>query len=71
MDAWLLLDCSDDERRRRLAPRGDAVDIPDALLDAEAYRSLGLSAIDTTNLSSESVAARIASWVEAATGQHP
>lgn len=69
--AWLLLDCSDDERRRRLAPRGDAVDVPDALLDAEAYRGLGLPAIDTTALSSETVAARIASWIQAASERHP
>ncbi|MGF0116622.1 hypothetical protein ACQFYA_09880 [Promicromonospora sp. Marseille-Q5078] len=71
LDAWLLLDCGDDERRRRLAPRGDAVDVPDALRDAEACRGLGLPAIDTTTLSPGAVAARIASWVQAAPERHP
>ncbi|WUH99522.1 hypothetical protein OHR68_39545 [Spirillospora sp. NBC_00431] len=60
---WLLLDCSDDERRARLTPRGDAVDIPEALADAAEYRALGLPTIDTTDLSADTVAAQIASWV--------
>ncbi|WP_147449285.1 hypothetical protein [Actinomadura pelletieri] len=60
---WLLLDCGDAERRARLASRGDATDVSEALADAAAYRALGLPAIDTTGLDAETVAAHIASWV--------
>jgi hypothetical protein len=37
VDSWLLLDCSDDERRRRLGHRLCV----EYLGDAEQYRSLG------------------------------
>lgn len=47
IERWLLLDCDDDERRRRLERRDDG-GVEDALLDAAAYRQLGLPSLDTT-----------------------
>lgn len=46
---WLLLDCTDAERTRRLHQRGEtARTIRDALADAKAYRQLHLPLLDTT-----------------------
>lgn len=45
---WALLDCSDAERRTRLAVRNDPDCTADAIEDAASYRSLGLPIIDTT-----------------------
>lgn len=42
---WLLLDCSDDERRARLGPREGTAQIELALEDAAHYRRLGLPAL--------------------------
>lgn len=62
--AWLLLDCDDAERQRRLTKRGESVEgISDALVDAAAYRALGLVTIDTSRLTPEEVAERVAGWV--------
>jgi hypothetical protein len=60
IDRWLLLDCSDDERRIRLANRLDEAEIADALADAHRYRSLGLPAVDTTGRTIDRVAAELA-----------
>lgn len=57
---WLLLDCSDDERRRRLADRYDPHETADALGDAAAYRALGLPTLDTTSLDPTEVARALA-----------
>jgi hypothetical protein len=57
---WLLLDCADQERRRRLAGSASA---DDAVDDAAAYRALGLPAIDTTNRIPQQVAEDIAWFV--------
>jgi cytidylate kinase len=48
IDAWVLLDCSDTERRRRLGSCRDSAAVEEALADACDYRVLGLSVIDTT-----------------------
>jgi hypothetical protein len=48
---WLLLDCADDERRRRLGIRGCPHDPVGAVEDARRYRSLGLPLIDSTGQS--------------------
>ena len=46
IDAWALLDCSDEERRERLAGRLESAAIDEAIADATNYRTLGLSAIE-------------------------
>ncbi|WP_114560937.1 AAA family ATPase [Desertihabitans aurantiacus] len=46
---WMVLDCTDEERRRRLRARGDSEDsVPQALADAADYRGLGLPVVDST-----------------------
>lgn len=64
IERWLLLDCDDDERRRRLA--GRPLDIEEAIADAAHYRVLGLETIDSTGLSPTSVADLIAAAIELA-----
>jgi energy-coupling factor transporter ATP-binding protein EcfA2 len=66
--AWLLLDCADQERRRRLAARDRPGETETAISDARAYRSLGLPVIDTTGLAPEAVARCLADFVQ---GQPP
>jgi hypothetical protein len=63
IDGWLLLDCTDDERARRLADR--PADLAAALEDARAYRSLGLPTVDTTGRRLPEVAQLVATWIEA------
>jgi hypothetical protein len=45
---WDLLDCTDEERRRRLDGRAEAASVAAAIRDAHEYRSLGLPVTDTT-----------------------
>jgi hypothetical protein len=42
IDAWLLLDCTDQERRRRLCQQAGPTLPEDAIHDAHEYRALGL-----------------------------
>ncbi len=58
--SWLLLDCSDRERRHRLGRRAGPDDLAAALQDAAEYRSLGLPVIDTTGRTPAEVAAALA-----------
>jgi hypothetical protein len=60
VSSWLVLDCTDQERRRRLTQAGRAADAQEAVADAAEYRSLGLPVIDTTALTPEEVASEIA-----------
>lgn len=60
IDAWLVLDCADEERQRRLANTGDATDVDAAIADAARYRTLGLRVIDTTNRPLQPVANELA-----------
>jgi shikimate kinase len=60
IETWMLLDCSDDERRRRLLADFDAAEVEDALTDAARYRDLELPVIDTTDRTPESVAEELA-----------
>lgn len=60
--SWLLLDCSDDERRRRLEQRGRG-GVDEAIADAAVYRQLGLARIDTTGRSIQDVGADILAWL--------
>jgi hypothetical protein len=45
---WDLLDCTDEERRRRLDGRAEAASVAAAIRDAHEYRSLGLPVTDMT-----------------------
>jgi hypothetical protein len=60
---WVLLDCSDDERRRRLAPRMNPSAAEDAVADASRYRRLGLPRIDTTACTPDIVAGMLADHI--------
>jgi hypothetical protein len=60
---WVLLDCDDDERGRRLADR-PASEIDDAVADAREYRRLGLPAVDSSYRTVESVALELVSLIE-------
>jgi hypothetical protein len=64
IDAWVVLDCADQERRERLAHRGDPESAEDAVADAREYRSLGLPNIDTTGLTPYRAATELANFVQ-------
>lgn len=61
--AWILLDCSDEERRLRLHADGRDHDSDSAVRDAQHYRSLGLPVIDTTARTPALVAGDLAAFV--------
>ena len=63
-ERWILLDCSDGERRRRLHERDDA-EVREALADAARYRRLNLPIIDTTDRPPEAVADALAERIRA------
>jgi len=48
IDTWVLLDCADRERQRRLGEQAQPDRVREAVRDGREYRSLGLSLIDTT-----------------------
>ena len=61
---WLLLDCDDDERARRLRGRGESDDVvASAHGDAAGYRALAMPAVDTSALTTAETAAAVAAWV--------
>jgi aminoglycoside 6'-N-acetyltransferase len=62
IDAWLLLDCTDQERRRRLGP-GRPERLTEAIQDAAEYRSLCLPVIDTSGQPPAEAAAALARCV--------
>jgi len=62
--AWVLLDCSDEQRRLRLHADGRDRDSDSAVSDAQHYRSLGLPVIDTTARMPALVAADLADFVK-------
>jgi hypothetical protein len=61
---WILLDCTDQERQRRLHRDARSRDLPGAVRDAQEYRSLGLPVIDTTARTPGEVAADLARLVQ-------
>jgi hypothetical protein len=61
--AWVLLDCADEERERRLGPGSDRERLAAALADARQYRALGLPVIDSTKQAPADVAAELANFV--------
>jgi len=60
---WILLDCGDDERRRRMAERPD-FEIDEAIDDATNYRALPLRHVDTTGRSPRQVAHLLADLMQ-------
>ncbi|MFI7277463.1 hypothetical protein [Streptomyces sp. NPDC049879] len=61
---WARLDCSDTDRRARLAARGwDAEQIEDAVEDAAELRCVVDQQFTTTGRSPAEVAATVADWV--------
>jgi hypothetical protein len=63
---WLLLDCADDERRTRLAPRRNPTQTEEAVADAASYRTLGLPVLDSTDLNPLRVATAIVNMIDPA-----
>ena len=61
---WLLLDCDDHERARRLGADMPPAAIADALRDAATYRSLGMAQVNSTGVSAEETAKRLVSAIE-------
>ena len=59
----VLLDCTDDERQRRLSSDARFDDIEAALVDGRGYRTLGLPVVDTTGRTPSEVAADLARFV--------
>ena len=56
IDAWVVLDCSDEERTRRLGRRAASASVREAIEDAREYRSLRLPVVDSTGRTPEEVA---------------
>ncbi len=74
IDAWALLDCADDERRRRLGPAAWPDRLAQAIDDARAARparSLGLPVVDTTGRTPAQAAADLARYVRRPEGGGP
>jgi hypothetical protein len=69
-DTWLLLDCTDQERRRRFSLQAGPGMPGDAIRDAHGYRALGLRAIETAGWEPELVAQAIAQLVQNDRPQH-
>ena len=61
---WVLLDCADQERRRRLARHAGPQRLADAIGDGREYRQLGLPVIDTTGRTPMAVAAELARFIQ-------
>jgi hypothetical protein len=62
IDAAVVLDCADDERRPRLGG-GRSEDIADAVADARQYRGLDLPVIDGTARSPDDIADALADHI--------
>lgn len=60
IDAWILLDCSDEERQRRLSVNLEPAEVSEAFADAARYRALDLLVVDTTDRTPQAVAAELA-----------
>jgi hypothetical protein len=56
--SWVLVDCNDHERRRRLADRPRS-EVDDAIADAAKYRHLGFPVVDSSGRAVEEVAAKL------------
>jgi energy-coupling factor transporter ATP-binding protein EcfA2 len=63
---WVLLDCSEQERRRRLGQFAAPQRLADAIDDGRQYRQLGLPVIDTSSRTPTAVAAELARFIRSA-----
>jgi energy-coupling factor transporter ATP-binding protein EcfA2 len=63
IEAWILLDCADYERRRRLGQHFEPDRVEDAVRDGREYRSIGLPVLDTTGRTPVAVAVELAQFV--------
>jgi hypothetical protein len=63
--AWVLLDCADQERRRRLGQCADPERVEDGIRDGAEYRLLAMPVIDTTGCTPAAIAARLAGFIQA------
>ena len=63
IDAWVVLDCSDEERTRRLGRRAAYNSVREAIEDAREYRSLRLPVLDSTGRTPEEVADALVRFV--------
>ncbi|MFC5910566.1 AAA family ATPase [Streptacidiphilus monticola] len=61
--AWILLDCTDDERERRLAKTSNPQRRLEGVHDGRRYRQLGLPLIDTTGREPRAVASEMARFI--------
>jgi energy-coupling factor transporter ATP-binding protein EcfA2 len=61
---WVLLDCSEQERRRRLSQHAGPQRLADAIHDGREYRQLGLPVIDTTDRTPRAIAAELARFIQ-------
>jgi hypothetical protein len=63
IDTWALMDCSDQERHRRLGQHTGSLRLAHAIHDGREYRQLGLPVIDTTSRTPKAVAAELARFI--------
>ena len=68
---WILLDCSHEERRRRLVDRETLHDAAGALEDARRYRSLGFPIHDSTGEDLTTTAESLAGLILTGAGSKP
>jgi AAA domain len=68
INGWVLLDCADHERRRRLARYVEPDRVEEAVRDGREYRSLGLPVIDTTGRAPTAVAGELTQFVHRVNG---
>jgi len=61
---WVLLDCSEQEQRRRLGRHTDPQRLADAIHDGREYRQLSLPVLDTTGRTPMAVAAEMARFIQ-------
>lgn len=64
IDAWVLLDCADQERQRRLGENTDPQRQAVGIRDGREYRKLGLPVIDTTGRAPAAVASELVALVQ-------
>jgi hypothetical protein len=69
IDAWVLLDCADQEGQRRLGQHAQPDRVREAVRDGREYWSLGLPLIDTTGRLPAAVAADL--YIALTAGQEP
>jgi hypothetical protein len=63
-DAWALLDCTDQERQRRLGQNADPQRLAEGIRDGREYRQLGLPVINTTGRAPAAVASELAVLIQ-------